>query len=143
MPEAAREWPTFPLTDETAQWTGPWPLALTFPLSAAISRQVAHRSGGAVRLNVAHSVGRNIRIFVSARKSVHLPAESRSHGPLAATVVIEAYALHERPDMIPVAQGVLQTLEHNHADAFSQDKAIRLLDRKACKRRFLITHRCG
>jgi hypothetical protein len=29
--------------------------------------------------------------------------------------------------MIPVAQGVLQTLEDDHADAFSQDKPIRLL----------------
>src|SRR5580693_7483988 len=106
-----------------------WALAvgLDIPFERRDFRQVAHRSGGAVRLNVANSVGRNIRIFVSTRKSVHLPAEPRSHGPLAAAVVIEAYALHERPDMIPVAQGVLQTLEHNHADALSQDKAIRLL----------------
>src|SRR5271165_2903620 len=75
-------------------------------------------------LHIADGARANPCISVGATQCIHLTTKTRSHTPLATAVVVQPHSAYDSPDTIAVAQGVLETLQHDCTGAFAQDKSV-------------------
>ena len=85
---------------------------------------VADGRGSSVRLEVTDARGRDGRIAICHPQGFELTALARRHRPFAAAVVVRRRSLHHGVDAIPVANRVVEALEHHHAGAFAHHESV-------------------
>lgn len=88
-------------------------------------RRVAHRSAGAVRFDQFDGGRIDARGSISPLDGRDLAFDTRSEHALGASVAGDADTFQDGVDLVVVALGFGQALEHHHADAFAEKSSIR------------------
>ncbi len=86
--------------------------------------RIAKIGAGAVALDIADAVRRNVRVLDGSRHRIGLPVEAgREIVGLARAVIVDGRTLDHRPDMIAIGHRVLEAAQHHRARARAEDRA--------------------